>query len=77
MCFDANGRKGPNKNSNCEGIKAKAVTGGTASVPTWHEDYMTRCNNKKNRVIKDRFMLLLIDNNAEPYDDAARWIMAH
>ena len=64
VILDTNGDKQPNELSNCQG-KLKGATSDTTEI--------SACNNKSNRVIKDRFALRLRGNIAVPNGAAARW----
>ena len=72
VTVDVNGAKGPNTYSNC--VKKSAMASYSTS-DAQHDDFNAFCNQKANRMIKDRFRIRLHDTLATPVDDAGRWAM--
>lgn len=69
ITVDTNGTKGPNTLSNCK------EGGGTKAGANDATVEASVCNNKKNRVINDRFQVKLKGTRVEPYGAAATWAM--
>ena len=63
IVFDINGNKGPNQLSNCGGL-----------MKATEDNNGAKCNQKKNRVFKDRYGLRLRNSVVVPNGSASRYI---
>ena len=85
VVLDVNGNKGPNVFSNCDGVGAQVKELQEGTIVKQKDDTadenavdpakIDKCNTKSNRMIKDRYTILLRNGHAEPFDAAGSWIV--